>query len=323
MKYIGIARKVLQDESNSVSNLIKYLDRSFEEAIDFILKSKGRIITTGMGKSGHIANKVAATLASTGTPALFLHPAEGIHGDLGMITEQDIVLAFSNSGETTEILNLLPSVKRIGAHVIAVVGNLQSTLAQFADFSLYAGVENEADPLNLAPTSSTTAALALGDAIAVSLLYAHHFTAEKFAIFHPGGSLGKKLLLTVGNVMHRDSANPVVLESQSVQEALFIMTDKGLGAVNVIDEKGFLKGLLTDGDIRRGLESRTNFLNNLVTSVMTKQPEVITKDKLVTFAMHVMEKHRPKPITVLPVVDTNGKAIGMIHITDLIKNGIA
>lgn len=322
MIYKDIAGKVLRDEANAIIENIKHLDNSFDNAIKLILYSKGRVITTGMGKSGHIANKVAATLASTGTPAIFLHPAEGIHGDLGMITDDDIVLAFSNSGETNEILNLLPSIKRIGAHVIAVVGNLKSTLANFADFALYAGVEQEADPLNLAPTSSTTVALALGDAIAISLLQAHHFTAEQFAVFHPGGSLGKKLLLTVGSIMHQKKENPIILESKTVQDALFIMTDKGLGAVSIIDEAGKLRGLLTDGDIRRGLEKGSDFLNKPVTNAMTKKPETITKDKLATFAMHIMEKHKPQPITILPVVDCNGKAIGMVHITDLIKNGI-
>ena len=322
MSYITLASNILKDEAKAIFDLIEHLDTAFDDALHLIDNSEGRIIVTGMGKSGHIAKKVSATLASTGTPSSFLHPAEGIHGDLGMITSNDVVLAFSNSGETIEILNLLPSIKRIGSSVISVVGNTESTLAKLSDVVLYAGVEKEADPLNLAPTSSTTAALALGDALAMCLLSIHRFTAEQFAIYHPGGTLGKKLLLTVKDVMHRENENPVVFIGDSVTKALFTMTDKGLGAVTVVNTGGYLKGLITDGDIRRGLEKKKEFLSLRVEDVMTKCPKCIEENQLAAYALHLMEKHKPKPITVLPVVDGNNKIAGMIHITDLLKCGL-
>lgn len=321
MSVIETASRVLRDEADAVVSLVDKLDGQFEEAVRLIENSKGRVVLTGMGKSGHIARKVAATMASTGTPAFFLHPAEGIHGDLGMVTAEDVVIAYSNSGETAEVLNILPSLKRIGAKLIAVVGKTNSTLAKNADAVLDAGVKREADSLGLAPTSSTTAALALGDALAVCLMERHHFTADNFAIFHPGGSLGKKLLLTVDMVMHKGDENPLISENASVKDALFVMTDKGLGAVSVVDEEGRLKGLMTDGDVRRGLEKGMDFLIRPVREAMTKNPQLITKERLAAEALHRMEQHKPHPITVLPVVE-EGKAIGMLHITDLLKQGV-
>ena len=322
MSVIDTASRVLRDEAAAVLSLVDQLDGGFEKAVQLIEQSKGRVVLTGMGKSGHIARKVAATMASTGTPAFFLHPAEGIHGDLGMVTADDVVIAYSNSGETGEVLNILPSLKRIGAKLIAVVGKTNSTLAKNADAVLDAGVEKEADSLGLAPTSSTTAALALGDALAVTLMERHHFTADNFAVFHPGGSLGKRLLLTVEQVMHKGEDNPLILETASVKDALFVMTDKGLGAVSVVDTEGHLKGLMTDGDVRRGLEKGMDFLNLPVDQVMTLHPMVIETDKLAASALHVMEQHKPHPITVLPVADGDGKAIGMVHITDLLRQGV-
>lgn len=322
MSVIDTASRVLRDEAAAVLSLVDQLDGGFEKAVQLIEQSKGRVVLTGMGKSGHIARKVAATMASTGTPAFFLHPAEGIHGDLGMVTADDVVIAYSNSGETGEVLNILPSLKRIGAKLIAVVGKTNSTLAKNADAVLDAGVEKEADSLGLAPTSSTTAALALGDALAVTLMERHHFTADNFAVFHPGGSLGKRLLLTVEQVMHKGEDNPLILETASVKDALFVMTDKGLGAVSVVDKEGHLKGLMTDGDVRRGLEKGMDFLNLPVDQVMTLHPMVIETDKLAASALHVMEQHEPHPITVLPVADAEGKAIGMVHITDLLRQGV-
>ncbi|BBK24327.1 SIS domain-containing protein [Dialister hominis] len=322
MSVIETASRVLRDEAAAVESLVNKLDGQFEKAVRMIDKSKGRVVLTGMGKSGHIARKVAATMASTGTPAFFLHPAEGIHGDLGMVTSEDVVIAYSNSGETMEILNILPSLKRIGPKLIAVVGKTNSTLAKNADAVLDAGVEKEADSLGLAPTSSTTAALALGDALAVCLMENRHFTADKFAIFHPGGSLGKKLLMTVEMVMHKGEDNPVVQEKASVKDALFVMTSKGLGAVSVINAEGSLIGLMTDGDVRRGLERGTDFLTVHLSDVMTQEPIVITSGRLAAEALHIMENHKPHPITVLPVVDENGRATGMVHITDLMKQGV-
>ena len=322
MDILAEARDVLHQEAQGIEKLIPTLDQSFVNAVHMILESPGRVIVTGMGKSGHIARKVSATLSSTGTPAVFLHPAEAIHGDLGMVTSKDVVIAFSNSGETMEVLNILPSLKRIGAKLIAVVGNHNSTLAKNADIILDASVEKEACPLGLAPTTSTTVALALGDALAVVLLSAHHFTKDQFAIFHPGGALGRRLLLTVENVMHKGNDNPVISEDSLVQDALFMMTEKGLGAVSVVDEEGRLVGLVTDGDVRRGLETGSNFLQWPVDAMMTKNPRQITEQKLAAEALHIMEKNQPRPITVLPVVDKDGKAIGMIHLTDLLRQGV-
>lgn len=322
MSILETASRVLRDEAEAVLSLVGKLDGRFEEAVHMIETSKGRVVLTGMGKSGHIARKVSATMASTGTPSFFLHPAEGIHGDLGMVTADDIVIAYSNSGETAEVLNILPSLKRIGAKLIAVVGKTESTLAKNADVVLDAGVAKEADSLGLAPTSSTTAALALGDALAVCLMERHHFTADNFAVFHPGGSLGKKLLLTVEMVMHKGDENPLISENSSVKDALFVMTDKGLGAVSVVDSEGRLQGLMTDGDVRRGLEKGVNFLSLPVKDVMTAHPHVIHKERLAAEGLHLMEEHKPHPITVLPVTDEEGRAIGMIHITDLLKQGV-
>lgn len=322
MKILERASQVLQEESKAVLDLIETLDHRFETAVELILSSKGRVVCTGMGKSGHIARKVSATLASTGTPALFLHPGEGVHGDLGMVTADDVVLAFSNSGETSEVISLLPSLRRIGAKLISVVGNPSSTLGKNSDVVLIVCVDKEACPLGLAPTSSTTAALALGDALAVCLLDQHQFTPENFAVFHPGGSLGRKLLLTVENIMHGGENNPIIYKGSTVQDALFVMTHKGLGATNVVDEEGHLIGLVTDGDIRRGLDSGSNFLVWPVEDMMTKTPRTITKDKLAAEALHMMEKHQPRPITVLPVVSEDGKSLGLVHITDLLRRGI-
>ena len=322
MSVIDTARQVLKDEAEAVLALTEKLDGRFEEAVSLVDEARGRAVLTGMGKSGHIARKVAATMASTGTPAFFLHPAEAIHGDLGMVTADDVVLAYSNSGETAEILNILPSLRRIGARLIAIVGKTESTLAKNADVVLDAGVAREAGRLGLAPTSSTTAALALGDALAISLMEKHHFTADQFAVFHPGGSLGKRLLMTVDMVMHKDGDNPVIRESADVKDALFVMTAKGLGAVNVVGAGGELLGLMTDGDVRRGLSGGTEFLNHTVGSVMTSHPMVISRGRLAAEALHMMDEHRPHPVTVLPVVDQEGRAVGMIHVTDLLRQGV-
>ena len=316
------AQDVLRMEAEAILELVPRIDENFAEAIRMILDCDGRVVITGMGKSGIIGRKMAATLASTGTPSFYLHPAEGIHGDLGMVTSGDVVIALSNSGETGEVLNILPSLRRIGAKLIAMVGNASSTLGKNADVVLDVGVSKEACPLGLAPTSSTTAALAYGDALALALLKKHNFTASQFAIFHPGGSLGRKLLLTVGNIMHKGDENPVVLGSTTVQEALFVITDKGLGAVSVVDADGVMQGVLTDGDIRRGLSKGVDFLQLPVTELMTKSPKTITEDKLAAQALHIMESNKPKPITVLPVIDAQHKVIGLLHMTDLVRQGV-
>lgn len=316
------ARQVLRMEAAAIEALIPRIDEQFVLAAQLILETKGRLIVTGMGKPGHVGQKITATMLSTGTPSFFLHPAEGIHGDLGMVTEDDIVLAISNSGETSEVINILPSIRRIGAKIIAICGNAQSTLAQNADVVLDASVEQEACPLGLAPTTSTTAELAMGDALAVVLMSARKFTADDFAVFHPGGALGRKLLMKVANVMHGEEENPTVTLEQSVKEALFVITDKGLGATSVVDAEGKLVGLITDGDIRRGLEKGLDFLTHNVGELMTKQPQTITAEKLAAEALRMMEQHRPKPITVLPVVDKDGRSVGLVHVTDLLRQGI-
>lgn len=316
------AQDVLRMEAEAIMELVPRIDANFAAAVEMILQCPGRTVITGMGKSGIIGRKMAATLASTGTPSFYLHPAEGIHGDLGMVTAGDVVIALSNSGETGEVLNILPSLRRIGAKIIAMVGNDTSTLAKNADVVLNVGVTKEACPLGLAPTSSTTAALAYSDALALALLQRHHFTASQFAIFHPGGSLGRRLLLTVGDIMHSGEENPVVVGETTVQEALFVITDKGLGAVSVIDTAGSMLGVLTDGDIRRGLSKGVDFLQRPVTELMTKQPKTITKDKLAAQALHIMESNHPKPITVLPVIDAANKVIGLLHMTDLVRQGV-
>ena len=316
------AQKVLRMEADAILELLPRIDENFVAAINMILECHGRAVITGMGKSGIIGRKMAATLASTGTPSFYLHPAEGIHGDLGMVTSEDVVIALSNSGETGEVLNILPSLRRIGAKIVAMVGNANSTLAKNADVVLNVGISQEACPLGLAPTSSTTAALAYGDALALTLLEKRHFTASQFAIFHPGGSLGRKLLLTVGNIMHSGEENPLVHGATSVQEALFVITDKGLGAVSVVDDAGRMLGILTDGDIRRGLSKGVDFLKRPVTELMTKQPKTITEDKLAAQALHIMESNHPKPITVLPVIDGDNKVIGLLHMTDLVRQGV-
>ena len=316
------AQDVLRMEAEAILELVPRVDANFAAAISLILECPGRTVITGMGKSGIVGRKMAATFASTGTPSFYLHPAEGIHGDLGMVTADDVVIALSNSGETGEILNILPSLRRIGAKIIAMVGNANSTLAKNSDVVLDVGVEKEACPLGLAPTSSTTAALAYGDAIALALLQKRNFTASQFAVFHPGGSLGRKLLLTVGNIMHKGDENPLVSAETTVQEALFVITDKGLGAVSVVDESGKMLGVLTDGDIRRGLSKGVDFLQRSVADLMTKAPKYITADKLAAQALHLMESNQPKPITVLPVLDENKVVIGLLHMTDLVRQGV-
>ncbi|SQI43386.1 Arabinose 5-phosphate isomerase KdsD [Leminorella richardii] len=319
-KYIGQAKRVLLTESQAIERAAERIGTAFIEAVKLIQSTQGRLIVTGMGKPGYIAHKIAATLMSTGTPAYYLHPAEGSHGDLGMIAKNDVIIAISNSGETPEILNLLPVVRRIGARIVALCGNSSSTLAKLADVTLDASVEKEACPLNLAPTSSTTVALALGDAIAVVLMQSRRFTADDFALYHPGGSLGRQLLLKVEHVMRSGGRNPVISQENSVEHALFVMTEKGVGATSVIDERGRLVGLITDGDVRRRLAQDNQILSLPVSQLMTRSPLTIHRDKLASEAVYLMENHHPRPVTVLPVIDDDGLAVGLVHITDVLKN---
>ena len=316
------AKQCLKTEADAVRELINRIDSNFVVAAEKIIACRGRVVVCGMGKSGHIAPKIAAKLASTGTPAFFLHPAEAIHGDLGMVTADDIVLAISNSGESNELLAIIPTIRRIGAEIIAMTGKSTSTLAKAACAILDCSVEKEACPLGLAPTSSTTATLAMGDALAVALLAERKFTSEDFALYHPGGALGKKLLLKVGDLMHAEANNPKLAGDRPLKEALFLMTSKGLGAVNIVDGDNKLLGLITDGDIRRRLELGCNLLELTTFEIMTRNPKVAKEDQMAVDALNMMERNKPTPITVLPVVDADNHAVGMIHITDLVKSGI-
>ena len=316
------AIETLQIEAEAVEKLTARIGDEFEAAIQRILNCSARVVVTGMGKSGHVGRKIAATLASTGTPSFFMHPGEAFHGDLGMITEQDVVIAISNSGESSEIVNILPVIRRIGATIIAMSGNRESSLGKNSDYFIDIGVEREACPLGLAPTASTTATLAMGDAIAMALMSARNFTSQDFAMFHPGGALGRKLLLTVENVMHRGEDNPIVRYDATAKDALFVMTDKGLGAASVVDEKGKFVGLITDGIIRRALHKDNKFLDEPVEHIMTADPLVISKEQLAAAALSVMEKHKPRPVTVLPVVDENRNPVGIVHLTDLLRQGV-
>ncbi len=316
------AIETLKIEAAAIEHLIPRIDDEFIAAVERIMSCRGRVAVTGMGKSGHVGRKIAATLASTGTPSFFMHPAEAYHGDLGMLTERDILIAISNSGESSEIVNILPVVRRIGAEIIAMCGKRTSTLGKNCDYFIDISVEREACPLGLAPTASTTATLAMGDALAMALMDEKNFTSSDFALFHPGGALGRKLLLTVGDVMHSGEDNPIVRVGATAKDALFEMTAKGLGAVSVIDENNKFVGLVTDGIIRRALEKDKNFIDEPVEHIMFEKPLIISADKLAATALSVMEKHKPRPVTVLPVIDEKNFPVGIIHLTDLLRQGV-
>ena len=316
------AIETLEIEAEAVLKLKDRIDDEFEAAVKCILACNARVVVTGMGKSGHVGRKIAATFASTGTPAFFMHPAEAFHGDLGMVTENDVVIAISNSGESSEVVNILPIIRRIGAKIIAMSGRRESQLGKNCDYFVDIGVAREACPLGLAPTASTTATLAMGDAIAVALMSVRNFTSQDFALFHPGGALGRKLLLTVANAMHTGDENPIVYQGKTAKDALFIMTDKGLGAASVVDDNGKFVGIITDGIIRRALAKDYKFLDEAVKNIMFAQPLTISKDKLAAEALSVMEKHKPRPVTVLPVVDAQHNPVGIVHLTDLLRQGV-
>jgi arabinose-5-phosphate isomerase len=313
------AKKVLDIEGKAILELAKKIGKGFDDIIDFLTKVKGRIIVTGMGKPGFIAQKVSATLSSTGTPSLYLHPAEALHGDLGRVTKNDCLLAFSNSGETEEVVKLLPIVKKIGARLIAVVGNTKSTLANNADFVIDSGVDKEACSLGLAPTTSTTAMLAIGDALAVSLLERKGFKEKDFAFFHPGGALGKRLLLRVEDIMRSGRANPVVGENTTVREVLLKITNARAGSASVVDGKGKLIGIFTDGDLRRHLDSNTDITGRRVKEIMTKSPVAIRKEKLAAEAFEIL---RSKKIDEIPVVDSEKNPVGLLDVQDILKAGL-
>lgn len=315
----ALAQAVIQTEMQAVAKLVERIDEQFIKACHMLLACKGRVVVTGMGKSGHIAGKIAATLASTGTPAFFVHPGEASHGDLGMITRQDVVLALSNSGNTEEILTILPIIKRLGVPLIAMTGNPESTLGRLATVHINVGVKQEACPLGLAPTSSTTAALVMGDALAVSLLQSKGFTRDDFALSHPGGSLGKRLLLQVSDIMHRGLEVPKVPNTVLVSQALLEMTEKKLGMTAVLDRDQHVEGIFTDGDLRRMLEKNLDVHTTPVSKVMTKPCKVINADILAAEAMQIMET---KKINALLVVDEEQNLLGALNMHDLLRAGI-
>lgn len=320
--YMDSFSRTFDTEIREVLKLKKRLDpEMIQQVIRLILNCRGRVVITGMGKSGIIGRKISSTLASTGTPSFFLHPAEGLHGDLGRITRNDIVLAISNSGETQEVLRILPSVRRIGAKVVSITGNARSTLAGLSNLSIDTGTIAEACPLGLAPTSTTTATLILGDALAVALLDVRDFKPEDFAVFHPGGSLGRKLLLTVKGVIRSiNRANPAAYQNAKVKEVLFKMTESGIGAVSIVNEENRLIGILTDGDIRKALSNGNISWDQPIRQIYTADPYFVTTDQLAAEALHLMEE---KDIHVLPIVKSGeNEPIAIIRIQDLTRIGL-
>lgn len=320
MDLIKIAKRVIDMEAQAVAGLTSVLGPDFERAINLMLECQGRVVVTGMGKAGHIAKKIAATLASTGTPAFFMHPSEGVHGDLGMITKDDLALAFSHKGQTEEVLRIIPYLKHIGAPLIAVTSNPDSELARHADVALILSVDREACPMNLAPTASTTAMLALGDTIALVLLEAHGFKPENFAMFHPGGSLGRRLLTKVSHLMHTGNDNPVVQATTSLKEAILVMTACKLAATSVVGADGKLVGFFSDGDLRRYLMKGEVNMDRRIGDVMTKNPKFVEPDTMAVKALEIMREYK---IIELPVCDDSLCPVGMIHLHDITRAGIA
>ncbi len=318
---IDTAKKVLQIEADAVLALIDRINGNFSQAVAMILGCQGRVVITGMGKSGLICQKIAATMASTGTPALFLHPAEGIHGDLGMLMKGDVVVAVSNSGETEELIRILPVIKRMGLPLIAMAGNPRSTLAKAGDVFIDISVAEEACPLGLAPTASTTATLAMGDALAVALLLERGFQEDDFALFHPGGALGKRLLLRVEDLMHKGSDIPLVPADTPLKEALFEITSKKLGITGVADERGQLLGVFTDGDLRRCIEQGLDVLNRPISEFMTRNPKRILRSNLAAKALQRMEEHSITSLFVFEAEETP-EPVGILHLHDLLRAGV-
>ncbi len=319
--FLEKAKDVLRTEANAVLALIDRIDGDFCKAVEMIMDCKGRVVITGMGKSGLICQKIAATMASTGTPAMFLHPAEGVHGDLGMLMKGDVIIAVSNSGETDEIIRILPVIKRMGLPLISMSGNPVSTLARAGDVSIDISVAEEACPLALAPTSSTTATLAMGDALAVSLMIQRGFKEEDFALNHPGGALGRRLLTRVEDLMHTGEALPMVAQSVSVKDALFEITSKKLGITGVSNERGELVGVFTDGDLRRAIEKDINCLHQSIKTHMSVNPKRILRTNLAAKALHRMEENSITSLFVFES-DVDNQPVAIIHLQDLLKAGV-
>ncbi|HEV8327142.1 MAG TPA: KpsF/GutQ family sugar-phosphate isomerase [Nitrospiraceae bacterium] len=316
---LDVGRRVLDIEARAVQALVQRLDGGFSEAVDLLYQCKGKVVVSGMGKSGLIGQKIAATMASTGTPSFFLHPAEGLHGDLGMLARRDVLIAISNSGETQEILQLLPFMERMGIPVVAIVGRKNSTLAKNSTVALDVSVEEEACPMGLAPTASTTAALAMGDALAVALLEKRGFKEQDFAQFHPGGTLGRRLLVKVRDLMHRGQELPQVQETVLASVAILEMSAKKLGMTTVVDRAGALLGVITDGDLRRFLEQGGDFSKITAGSLASRRPKLIGPDELAAKAVEMMERYS---ITTLVVSDDAKRIAGVVHLHDLLKHGI-
>lgn len=315
----ALATAVIETENRAVADLVWRINDDFIRACEHMIACEGRVVVTGMGKSGHIGSKIAATLASTGTPAFFVHPGEASHGDLGMITDKDVVLAISNSGETDEIVIILPIIKRLGVPLIAMTGKDSSTLAETADVHINVGVKQEACPLNLAPTASTTATLVMGDALAVALLESRGFTEDDFALSHPGGALGRRLLLHVSDIMHGGDDVPVVQASASFSAALVEMTTKGLGMTAVVDEHQVLVGIFTDGDLRRALDMEGDLKTASIADVMTRDPITVNADRLAAEALQIMDQHK---INSMAVVDAEQRVTGALNMHDLLRAGV-
>jgi len=313
------AKRVLMIESKAIAALIDRIGENFVQAVELIYKCSGRVVVTGMGKSGIIGKKIASTLASVGTPALFLHPAEGVHGDLGMVTKGDVIICLSNSGETEELLKLLPFVKRFNVRLIAITGNINSTLAKNSDVVLDASVDEEACPWDIVPTASTTASLAMGDALCIALLDKRGFKKEDFALFHPAGSLGKSLLLTVNDLMHKGDTIPIVKEDTPLKDVIYEISSKKMGVTAVVDGKRVLKGIVTDGDLRRLLEKGKDVFEIKASEIMSKNPKTIDKDELAAKALQIMEQYS---ITSLLIVDGKNSPTGIVHLHDLLKAGV-
>ncbi|CEG56341.1 D-arabinose 5-phosphate isomerase [Legionella fallonii LLAP-10] len=319
MNFCTLGLAVIETEAQAVFELTQRIDSNFEKACELLLACKGRIVVTGMGKSGHIANKLAATFSSTGSPAFFMHPGEASHGDLGMITRQDTVVAISHSGNTHEIVTLLPLLKRLEVPLIALTGNVESILAKTADVNLDVSIKQEACPLGLAPTTSTTVSLVMGDALAIALLQARGFSAEDFALSHPGGSLGKRLLLHIDELYHTGEQLPLTNQNATISEALIEVTDKKLGMTCVIDNHGYLVGVYTDGDVRRTLTRQFDINTTQLKEVMTQNARTISKGMLAAEALAIMQKYS---ITSLVVTDDDNRPHAVLHLHDLLKAGV-
>ena len=316
---LDVGRRVLEIEARAVQAMVQRLDDGFSDAVDLLYACKGKVVVSGMGKSGLIGQKIAATMASTGTPSFFLHPAEGLHGDLGMLARGDVLIAISNSGETQEILQLLPFMERMSIPVVAIVGRMGSTLAKNSDVALDVSVAEEACPMGLAPTASTTATLAMGDALAVALLEKRGFKEQDFAQFHPGGTLGRRLLVKVRDVMHVGAELPQVKETVSASAALLEMSAKKLGMTTVVDRAGALAGIITDGDLRRFLQQGGDFSTITAGALASRSPKLIGPDELAAKAVEMMERYS---ITTLVVAESPKRIVGVVHLHDLLKHGI-